>query len=375
MISLLIFGVFQAVMLIVLLLTKQRKAASDYILGAYLFLSAFIILLAYLEIWNRTNGYPHPWLINLSTPLILVVGPTLWLYIKSLTDQHFRLRRIYLLLLTPFAIVLAMLLARNYLMPDTAKIIHEQTEAFKYDFSFWIIMILIALSNTGYTLWGLLLIRRYRKKIKTFFSKTESIDLSWVRFLLIAALISYASISILYLIDSFLNLMSYHTLQIIGYSIASLLVLALGFFGLKQGSIFSSAGVRFDMEKAIAATHIKPTVEKEEEAFVHKLLSFTKSEKPFLNPDITLASLSKELQVTPEHLSYILNNLLNLNFFDFINHYRIEEFKAQCKDSQNKNLTLISIAYDCGFNSKATFNRVFKKTMGCTPSEFFKSIR
>jgi AraC-like DNA-binding protein len=374
LIALLVIGIFQAVLLLVLLLVKKPKSTPDFILSSYLFISAITIFLAYLEIWNRSNDFPFPFLINLSTPLILLIGPNLWLYVKSLTDQRFRLKPIYSLLAIPFLLVLTLLIVKNYILPEEEKILAEQSESFREQFFFIFIMGLIALSNVAYTFWGLLLIGRYRKRIKTYFSKTDNIDLAWLRFLLVTALISYASISALYIIDSIVGLMSYHSLQLVGYSIAALFVLAIGFVGLKQGNIFTTVHVKFDTERALQNIDITIPLQKEEEDFVHSLLRHMKEKKPYLNPDLTLNKLSDELRCTPELLSGVINGRLNMNFFDFINHHRIEEFKALTSNPKNRNLTLISLAQDSGFNSKATFNRVFKKEVGCTPSEYLKKV-
>ncbi len=374
MIVLLIIGIFQSALLVFLLLTKKPKGVADYILSGYLFISAITLLFAYLEIWSRNQGYSHPWLINLSTPLILLIGPSLWLYVKSLTTQTFEFKTVYILLLVPFLLVLALLVSANYISPGDIKIETDKTEAFRNDMVFFIIMGLIALSNVGYTLWGLLLIRGYRKRLQTFFSRTEHIDLRWLRFLLISALVSYASISVLYIVDTAFVLMSYQTLQLTGFGIASLFVLAIGFVGLKQGSIFTSVPEHFNMEKAAGLNEKSLPLSDHEEGFVHSLLKHMKDRKPHLNPELTISKLSHDLGCAPDYLSAIINGRLNMNFFDFVNHHRIEEFKRLACNPQSKNLTLISLAYDSGFNSKATFNRVFKKEVGCTPSEYLSRL-
>jgi AraC-like DNA-binding protein len=374
LVALLIIGIFQSALLVFLLLAKKPKSVSDYILSGYLLISAITILFAYLEIWTRTNGYAFPWLLNLSTPLILLIGPSLWIYVKSLTTQSFRFKPIYLLLALPFVVVLLLLISANYIAPGDIKIEVDQTESFRGDFVFFFIMGLIALSNVGYTLWGLLLIRGYRKRLRTYFSKTEHIDLRWLRFLLISAMVSYASISVLYIVDTVLELMSYQELQLTGFGIASLFVLAVGFVGLKQGNIFTSVPKHFDMDKALNLTEKTLPITNQEEEFVHTLLRYMKDQKPHLNPELTISRLSQELDCTPDYLSGVINGRLNMNFFDFVNHHRIEEFKGLARDPKNKNLTLISLAYDSGFNSKATFNRVFKKEVGCTPSEYLGNI-
>lgn len=374
MIGLLIIGVFQAVLLVLLLLTKRNKSVSDYILAGYLVLSALLIFFTYLEIWSRNNDLQHLWLINLRTPFILLIGPVLWLYVKSVTEQHFRFKLKYLLTLIPFLLVTVMFATRNYLQPELAITAARNAESSNNRFSFFFITGLIALSNLGYTGWGLVLINRYKKALKTYFSSTEKINLDWLRFIHISALIAYTGISGMYIVNRLFRIMSYQVLQQAGYSIAAVLVLVIGFFGIRKGSIFTSSHIDFDMEKSIDSEESTLKLTSEEEALVQRLLEFMKVEKPHLNPDVNLTLLSGKLKVSSDYLSAILNSRLNKNFYDFINHYRIEEFKLLCKDPENKNLTLISLAYDSGFNSKATFNRVFKREMNCTPSEYYSRV-
>lgn len=95
-------------------------------------------------------------------------------------------------------------------------------------------------------------------------------------------------------------------------------------------------------------------------------------DKVFLNPDLNLELLSKYLEISEKYCSLILSKGVEMNFNQYVNNFRIAAFKERIKEGQNKTFTLTSIAYDCGFNSKSTFNRVFKSTCGVTPSEFVK---
>jgi AraC-like DNA-binding protein len=95
-------------------------------------------------------------------------------------------------------------------------------------------------------------------------------------------------------------------------------------------------------------------------------------DKVFLNPDLNLELLSKYLEISEKHCSHILSKGVGMNFNQYVNNFRIATFKERIKEGQNKTFTLTSIAYDCGFNSKSTFNRAFKSTCGVTPSEFVK---
>jgi AraC-like DNA-binding protein len=107
---------------------------------------------------------------------------------------------------------------------------------------------------------------------------------------------------------------------------------------------------------------------------VRDLLDYFENEKPYLNNILSLKELADELGIPVNQLSHIINERIGKNFFDFVNTYRVEEFKSRASHPDFQNYTLISIAYDSGFNSKATFNRVFKKYTGQTPSNYYHNI-
>ncbi len=97
--------------------------------------------------------------------------------------------------------------------------------------------------------------------------------------------------------------------------------------------------------------------------------------KPYINPNLTLAELSAKLKLQPHVLSRVINDGFHKNFFDFINYHRIEELKRRVNDPHYKNFTLLSLAFEVGFNSKTAFNRAFKKQTQQTPSEYFNAMR
>ena len=101
-----------------------------------------------------------------------------------------------------------------------------------------------------------------------------------------------------------------------------------------------------------------------------QLLTLMTTEKPYLEPKLSLAQLAEMLGVLPNHLSQIINQYEEKNFYDFVNSYRVEEFITLAKKDIDKNFNLLGLAYEAGFNSKSSFNQVFKKITGKTPSEF-----
>ena len=106
-----------------------------------------------------------------------------------------------------------------------------------------------------------------------------------------------------------------------------------------------------------------------------KLLSIMEDDKIYLNPDLTLKKLSEKIMVHPNHLSRIVNEKFQQSFNDFINSYRIEEAKEKFNDPEEKNKTILEIAYDVGFYSKSVFNTAFKKFTGMTPSRYKEKTR
>ena len=103
---------------------------------------------------------------------------------------------------------------------------------------------------------------------------------------------------------------------------------------------------------------------------VKDLMDFMIDKKPYLDPDLRLHELANQMNISPDQLSQLLNQEIGKNFFSFINEYRVHEFKKRLADPSNRHLTLLGIGYSSGFNSKASFNRVFKQFTGQTPKDF-----
>ncbi len=108
------------------------------------------------------------------------------------------------------------------------------------------------------------------------------------------------------------------------------------------------------------------------ELYFKKLLEHIEKNEVFKEPNLTLPELSDELNIPRNHLSYVINEYAGLNFYDFINTYRVEEAKKLLLEAAKDNINILKIAFESGFNSKSTFNKVFKKYTHLTPSEFRK---
>lgn len=111
----------------------------------------------------------------------------------------------------------------------------------------------------------------------------------------------------------------------------------------------------------------------EKEKYKSELLSILEKEKIYRNPLITLDLLSKKLSIPSRYLSQIINETLDVSYYELINRYRIQDCIQQLTDSDNSKKTILEIAYDAGFNSKSTFNTHFVKFTGVTPKEYRKN--
>ncbi|MCA1967435.1 MAG: helix-turn-helix domain-containing protein [Flavobacterium sp.] len=99
-----------------------------------------------------------------------------------------------------------------------------------------------------------------------------------------------------------------------------------------------------------------------------------KIDKLYLNGKLSIQDVSEKLNIPKHYISEVLNEHMKTNFQDFINEYRVEEFIKRLKNDQNNQFTLLGIAIDVGFNSKSSFNAIFKKFKGLTPTEFKKNL-
>ncbi len=160
-------------------------------------------------------------------------------------------------------------------------------------------------------------------------------------------------------------------------------MILIGFFGIQQRVIFgpkvlilnnaSHTDVKKDEKKEKYATSgLSNEVGNEKYKY---LISKMSEDCYYKENNLSLNGLAKKLDMSPNYLSQIINEKEGKNFYDFINSFRVEEFKRLIANPKNKHYTLLALAYDCGFNSKSSFNRSFKKHSGITPSQYLASLK
>lgn len=368
----LIIGTFEALFLVLLLISKKNKSRSDTYLGLIFLIYAVTLVSAYLELYNFENNYTLPLFLNINWLTLLLHGPALWFYIMSLTRPYFRVKPLYFLHFLPFVVFGVAYYFHFWYLPVDEKIFIMKNELFKDQVFYKIVVMSIGVSTIGYNLWALNLIRDYRRNLKNYLAKIHHVDLKWLWILCVASISIYIINSGLFNLDLIFHFAGYQLLMLVTYSFASVYILVLGYFGLQQENVFTQKNIDNDVFKRLEDPK-KPDKPQNPDA-INQLLTHMETEKPYLDPELSILKLSSQLTLKTETVSTALNNHLGQNFFDFINKYRIDEFKIQALLDENKHLSIMGLAYDCGFNSKAAFYRAFKKFEGISPSAYIQSV-
>ncbi|GAA4275238.1 hypothetical protein GCM10022258_45340 [Aquimarina gracilis] len=176
-------------------------------------------------------------------------------------------------------------------------------------------------------------------------------------------LISYVSA---YFLRAYLPYINYNTTWIA----FPIFIYVIGFFSLKQPSIFRVPIAKKDRQKN------KERVDGPElERLKNDLQKLMVEEKIYLNHKLTLIDMAQQLNTSSNNVSWLLNNIHESSFYDFINHYRVQEFINKVERGEHQNHTLLALSLDSGFNSKSTFNKAFKIVMNETPSNYIKKMR
>ena len=144
----------------------------------------------------------------------------------------------------------------------------------------------------------------------------------------------------------------------------------LAFFSFIIYSIAYLAIVQPETLFSFNVLKIKKINSEQTKQFSAELIKLIEEEKLYLNSELKYSEVASRLGISARYLTEVLNREIGKGFNDFINEYRVNEVKRRISNNEIENLTLFAIALESGFNSKSSFNRIFKKHTGYTPSEF-----
>jgi AraC-like DNA-binding protein len=333
----------------------------------------------------------------------LLMGPVIYFYLQSLLNPSFKFGKREWLQLVPSILYntwIVVVAITDRLILKTYFFMNGQNDP---DFDSWYIALSL-ISLLTYLVLSFKYYQRYKNIIYQELSFADDVTYKWIRNFLIAFFIYFFSSLIIGLLDVFnagfgytgtwwyylLFAIIYYYIAITGYSnsIVTKANYQLAFLQYKMppllGTSLPTETVTQDIdfeeiseEKNKQATKEEQGPKEEQEtnskvlaAWKTKVLTAIVTDKMYQNPELTLTDLSKHLSTNPSLLSKIINQGFEMNFNDLINYYRVEDVKLQLQNTANAHLTIMSLAYDAGFNSKATFNRAFKKVTGKSPKEY-----
>jgi len=130
----------------------------------------------------------------------------------------------------------------------------------------------------------------------------------------------------------------------------------------------------FHEEETVKTNLYEKPLEKDIDLWKVKLFDLLTRERLYENPKLTLSDVAEKLNTNTKIVSSVVNAGFQMNFNDFVNHHRIEAVKVKLQNNEHKTTTLLGIAFDCGFNSKATFNRAFKKSTSLSPKDYISKL-
>ena len=214
-----------------------------------------------------------------------------------------------------------------------------------------------------YLYFSLRLFYSSKKNIKQHYSNINQKDFLWVRNFIFC----FSSVILFDILLIFLSMVFDFNAAELGYITVFILVISmvyLDYYGLTQSTIFLPDFLTNERK-------FKKNSTPDELGFLkEKLEQIFYTEKPYLVPGLTLSSLSEIVNISERKLSVVINDSMHTSFYDLINKYRIEEAKIKLTLNEYEKYSIAGVAETCGFNSKSSFYRIFKKETGITPTQF-----
>lgn len=363
-------GLAVSTIMVVLLLLKKRKSPSDYMLFSWIVVISFQILFYERTIYGSgLVGFMA--IIGFGLPLLSL--PCLYLYIIGLTGEKIsNLKVILHFSIFPIYVISFLLLKHLYDFTIVAEngtlMLQNAPASLTYYYA-----IPLAIAGLYYMIQYLLLLRQHKVRLRGLFSYSEEIDLKWLQYLIYVYILSYLIINVIVFGFSNLNLLEVdQAFGLLGVTLSGL-VIAAAIYGLRQTHIFTPSNHML-LEPATdqhnskyQRSGLKPDLISTYASKVNQLLH---EEKVFLNENLSLPKLAELCNISAPQLSQVINQNFKVSFYDLVNEHRVKEAKRLIVSSDHQHLTLLAIALDCGFKSKASFNRHFKKHTGMTPSKF-----
>lgn len=354
-------GISQSFFAGLLISTKKPFTVANRLMAAWLFLLCIELIFALLN--SRViEMYAFPF-------IAFTYGPLLYLYVRSMTNPERKFNWINLLHSIPFLVFFAVSVIfrevplledlRDFFAPDRFTSLR-----IVYSTAFF-------LSVTVYSILSFIEIRKHQRYLQDLVSFTSGvITLNWLKILSISFYVAFLVLFVLGGLNMIGDIIPFDPYFAV-FGFIALFSFAYSFYVIKQPEIFG-AEIKFSGDYGKESEKYTKSGLKDKQAIIYlnQLISVMENEKPYLNRDLSIQDLSEITGIPRHHITQVLNEKHGRNFFTFINEYRVREVISRFEDPKNNNFTILAIAFDSGFNSKTTFNTIFKNITGITPSEY-----
>lgn len=354
-------GAIQGVLLIVALRRiALRNRLANRVLSIFVALLTLALLVRFARhaspelIW----AYPHTMLL-LDGP-VFTYGPLLYLYLYSLAHPAARLHRWWWVHFVPAALHMARQL-EYWLEP--AAVFAERFETGHFPFASFIMSAAVAqmglyIVASAHLVYG---------RMPDGAAGRRPLG-SYVKMILLFVVLGWAAWAYCAIATVTTIVPDYRAILVdAAWVTMSLLPMALAYFAIGRQEVFKLLPTSKKYGGSLLSTPDLAELE-------HRLTRVMETSAPYLQPGLTLAELADLIGCSTKDLSRVINERFDRNFFDFVNGYRVAEFKRLIRDDRYRNHTLLAVAYDAGFNSKTTFYAAFKKLTGTVPSDYLKSV-
>ncbi|MBS1504278.1 MAG: AraC family transcriptional regulator, partial [Bacteroidetes bacterium] len=317
---------FLALALIVMILWMMRVLAID------------IRLETYLPAWNRVP-----------MEFLLALGPLIYFYVLKITHPHYRLRWKDLLHFSPLLLeqVVFVSTVRQQLTP--------------------VLHMLIFISIISYLYRSLKLIQSFYRRLQPVLMDRSLLEFRWLQKVLVATALLWTLWIGFTAVDYFgyRNQLGIHGYCPFYISFAVLIIWT-------AAAAFLRPQIQLTTQPPVAQKQSPPVELREKGAWLKRTIE---AGRHYQDPELSLGSLAERLGLTSHELSRIINTVLKKSFNDFINEYRVRDVITKMQDPANDHITLLGIAYESGFNSQATFSRIFKLMTGKSPAEYKNDLK
>ncbi|MEP0262921.1 helix-turn-helix domain-containing protein [Dokdonia sp.] len=358
-----ILGLVQGLFLGAILILESKKQRPTLFLGLFLLAYSFELLNTVLEDLNILNL--RPGFLFLPIDFLYVTMPLFYLYVKSITNSVITRKNVVLILLP--GIIEFLFFSVIFFLPASLKLEISETSN-----ALGIIALLILVLSLPYSLYYVIRIIKHinshRKKIENYYSNLDGKLLNWAKGVVLFMLIFHLFWMIeIFQEDLFFETYTYPILSAINV----IFIFWIGISGLRQSKVIGSKNESSDEDIVIEPLNdFQTEIDEIPDEDFQRLVHLMEEDAYYKEPNLSLADVAKTLQVPQRKLSQLINTNAHKNFNQFVNYYRVEEAKKLLKDSTYTNLNMLGIAFDSGFNSKASFFSVFKKFTSVTPNAY-----